>query len=72
MYHPVHSHGHDNALRPRIGKTENLKRLAQAALKNVPNSQHVIDKVFNQSLIQPELTPEPQPDLVMHTGFFDV
>ena len=27
MFHPVHSHGHDNALRPRVGKTENLKHL---------------------------------------------
>jgi hypothetical protein len=72
MYHPVHSHAHDEALRPRIGKPEHMMRLAQAALKDVPDSQQAIDRVFGQSLIKPQLKPAPQPDLVFHTGFFDV
>ena len=72
MYHAVHSHAHHSALQPRIGKTENLRRLAAAALKHVPNSQQAINKVFDKTLIQPQLTPQPQPDLVLHSGFFDV
>ena len=72
MYHPVLSHAHDEALRPRIGRPEHLKRLASAALKHVPNAQQAIDKVFSQELIKPQLTPKPQPDLVFHSGFNDV
>ena len=72
MFHPVHDHSHHAAIRTRISKPENLQRLAMAALKQVPNSKQIIDKAFNTDTITPQLQPEPQPDLVMHTGFFDV
>jgi hypothetical protein len=67
-----HSHAVGEAYRPRIGQHENLKRLAEVALKHIPNSQQAIDKVFNKTLIVPQLLPQPQPDLVMHSGFYDV
>ena len=72
MEHQVHSHGYDSAMRARISIPENLKRLAQAALRHVPNSQQLIDKAFSQSLIPKQLNPQPQPDLVFHSGFNDV
>ena len=59
-------------MRARVGLQENLKRLAQAALKHVPNSQQAIDNAFSQKLIPKQLKPVQQPDLVFHSGFNDV
>ena len=69
MEHQIHSHGYDSALRARVGQRGHLKQLAEAALKHVPNSQHVINKAFGQTLLKPQLKPEPQRDLVFHHGF---
>ena len=72
MYHQIHSHGYDAATRARVNLPENLKRLAEAALKHVPNSQHVINKAFSQAPIKKQLMPQKQPDLVFHHGFDSV
>ena len=56
-------------MRARVGGRDNLKRLAQAALRHVPNSQHVIDKTFSQNPVPKQLKPQPQRDLVFHHGF---
>jgi hypothetical protein len=70
MPHQVNSHGLDSAMRARVNIPSNLKRLAEAALKHVPNSQHYINKAFDQTtLIKKQLKPQPQPDLVFHHGF---
>jgi hypothetical protein len=72
MYHAVTGHHPQEAFRPRIGSTPNLHRLAQAALKHIPEAQPIIEKIFNPKPVQKEVMPVPQRDLLMHTGFFTV
>lgn len=71
MYHPVVGQHPEEVFRPRVGP-HNLHRLANAALKNVPGAQRVIDKVFNPKPVPKEVLPVQQRDLLMHTGFFTV
>ena len=71
MFHPVTGHHPEEATRVRVGP-QNLHRLATAALKNVPEAQPLIEKIFNPKPVQKEVVPVPQKDLLLHTGFFTV
>ena len=65
----MHGSHHQEGFRPRIGSRKNLRRLAQAALKNIPGTQELIQKHFDTIPVKPELTPVPQRNLIMHTGY---
>jgi hypothetical protein len=69
MFHSLTSQHHSEAYRPRISLEKNQEKLARAALKNVPGSSEVIDKLFTKQLIQPDLKPAPTKDLVYYHGF---
>ena len=71
MSHPVIGFHPEEFNRPRVGP-HNLHRLANMALKNIPEAKPVIDNIFNPTPIKREVVPVQQRDLIMHTGFFSV
>ena len=55
-----------SAYEPRVSDQKLLKTLAKAAFRNIPNSQPIIDKHFNQEPKLPELLPPKPKNLVFH------
>ncbi len=63
------NHHVDQAYVPRIRSKALQQKLAQAALKNIPGSEKLIQKVFETKPVPNELPLAKPVDLVMHTGF---
>ncbi len=57
------------AYEPRVHDEKLLKSLAQAAFKNIPNSQPVIDKHFNKQPVLSELRLPKPINLVFHPPY---
>ena len=55
--------------KPRIGQKQHLKTIAQAAFKNIPGAQPLIEHHFGTQVYPRGLTQAPQTNLVMHHGF---
>jgi hypothetical protein len=55
--------------KPRIGQKQHLKTIAQAAFKNIPGAQPLIERHFGTQVHPRGLIPAPQKNLVMHHGF---
>ena len=55
--------------KPRIGQKHHLKTIAQAAFKNIPGAQLLIEKHFGTQAHPQGLIQARQTNLVMHTGF---
>jgi hypothetical protein len=69
MFHSLTNQHVSEAYRPRISLEKNQEKLARAALKDVPGSSNVINKIFTKQFIQPALKPAPTKDLIYHHGF---
>ena len=55
--------------KPRIGQTQHLKTIAQAAFKNIPGGAQLIEKHFGNGVFPRGLTQAKQINQVMHHGF---
>ena len=58
------------AYEPRVSAPHLQKSLAQAVFKNIPNSQRVIEKHYNQAPIRPELLPAKPKNLIFHGPYW--
>ena len=67
-HHGIPSQHPSEIYRPRISTPENQERLARAALKHVPGSDRVLDKVFSKGFTQRDMANPPK-NLVYYTGF---
>ena len=54
-YHGVLSQHVSEAYRPRVTQPELQERIARAALKNVPQAQQALDRVFTRDIQQPTI-----------------
>ena len=55
--------------KPRIGQTQHLKAIAQAAFQHLPHAAPIIEKHFGSRVV-PKGLSQPRPvNLVMHHGF---
>jgi len=63
------NHHVSQAYQPRITQKMSKQQIAQAALKNIPGSEQLIQKTFTPKPVPREIPSETPVDLVMHTGF---
>ena len=68
-YHAVHNQHPAEVYRPKVSQVLHKERIARAALKHVPGSQEVLNRVYNKDFTQPYKMSNPPKNLKFYTGF---
>lgn len=71
MNEHAHLHQHTDATAPKINFTQNLRELAIAATRNIPNAEAAVKEYFDNGDTFERLPPETQ-DRIQHLGFGNV